>query len=101
MGMAELSIIAPVLVVVAGAYLSIYPKIAGNNLNKIALCDLGCSAFVFVLVGLKYWGSGYEFSLLLFSTNWFWFTVIVYFIFDILFFIWYYKKHDVSFEMKK
>ena len=34
MGMAELSIIAPVLVVVAGAYLSIYPKIAGNNFNK-------------------------------------------------------------------
>ena len=101
MGMAELSIIAPVLVVVAGGYLSIYPKIAGKNLNKLALCDLGCIAFVYVLVGLKYWGSGYEFSLLLFSTNWFWFTLIVYAAIEFPFAIWYYKKHDVSFEMKK
>ena len=101
MGMAELSIMAPVLVVVAGGYLSIYPKIAGNNFNKISLCDLGCSAFVFVLVGLKYWGSGYEFSLLLFTTNWFWYNVIVNAAIETPFFIWYCKKHDVSFEMKK
>ncbi|SVC27429.1 uncharacterized protein METZ01_LOCUS280283 [marine metagenome] len=101
MGMAELSIIAPVLVVVVGCYLSIYPKIAGNNLNKLALCDLGFSAFVYVLVGLKYWGTGYEFSLLLFSTNWFWFTVIVYYAIEIPYFIWYCKKYNVSFEMKE
>ena len=101
MGMAELSIIAPVLVVVAGGYLSIYPKIAGNNLNKLALCDLGCLAFVYVLVGLKYWGTGYEFSLLLFSTNWFWFTLIVYAAIELPFFIWYCKKYNVSFEMKE
>ena len=96
MGIAELSIIAPVLVVVVGGYLSIYPKIAGNNFNKLSLCSLCCYAFVFVLVGLKHWGSGYEFSLLLFSTNWFWFTVIVYTAIEVPFSIWYYKKHDVD-----
>ena len=101
MGMAELSIISPALVVVVGCYLYIYPKIAGNNLNKLALCDLGCLAFVYVLVGLKYWGTGYEFSLLLFSTNWFWFTVIVYYAIEIPYFIWYCKKYNVSFEMKE
>ena len=101
MGMAELSIMAPELVVLAGGYLFIYPNIAGNNFNKISLCDLGCSAFVFVLVGLKYWGSGYEFSLLLFSTNWFWFTLIVYAAIEVPLAIWYFKKHGVSFEMKK
>ena len=96
MGMAELSIIAPVLVVVVGGYLYIYPKIAGNNFDKLALCDLTCWVFVLVLVGLKYWGSGYEFSLLLFSTNWFWFTFIVYGAIEVPFSIWYYKKHDVD-----
>ena len=101
MGMAELSIIAPVLVVVVGGYLSIYPKIAGNNFNKLSLCCLCCYAFVFVLVGLKHWGSGYEFSLLLFSTNCFWFTVIVYAAIEIPFSIWYYKKHDVDWKMEK
>ena len=98
--MAELSIISPVLIVVAGGYLSIFPKIAGNNFDKLALCSLVCWSFVLVLVGLNYWGSGYEFSLLLFTTNWFWFTVIVNAAFEIPFFIWYCKKHDVSFEMK-
>jgi len=101
MGMAELSIIAPVLVVVAGGYLSIYPKLAGNNFNKLALCDFVCWSFVLVLVGHKYWGSGYEFSLLLFSTNWFWFTFIVYFAIEVPLFIWYCKKYNVSFEMKE
>ena len=98
--MAELSIISPVLIVVAGGYLSIFPKIAGNNYDKLALCSLVCWSFVLVLVGLNYWGSGYEFSLLLFTTNWFWFTVIVNAAIEIPFFIWYCKKHDVSFEMK-
>ena len=96
MGMAELSIMAPVLVVVAGGYLSIYPKIAGNNFNKLSLCCLCCYAFVFVLVGLKHWGSGYEFSLLLFSTNWFWFTLIVYAAIEVPLAIWYFKKHGVD-----
>ena len=99
--MAELSIISPVLVVVAGGYLSIFPKIAGNNFDKIALCSLVCWIFIFVLVGRNYWGTGYEFSLFLFSTNWFWFTVIVYAVIEIPFFIWYCKKNDVSLEMKE
>ena len=96
MGMAELSIMAPVLVVVAGGYLFIYPNIAGNNFNKLSLCCLCCYAFVFVLVGLKHWGSGYEFSLLLFSTNWFWFTLIVYAAIEVPLAIWYFKKHGVD-----
>ena len=99
--MAELSIISPALVVNVGCYLYIYPKIAGNNIDKLALLDLVAWSFVLVLVGYKYWGTDYEFSLLLFNTNWFWFTVIVYSAIEIPFFIWYCKKHDVSFEMKK
>ena len=98
--MAELSIISPVLIVIAGGYLSIFPKIAGNNFDKIALCSFVCWIFIFVLVGFNYWGTGYEFSLLLFSTNWFWLIAIVYFTIEIPFFIWYRKKHDVSLEMK-
>ena len=99
--MAELSIISPILVVVLGCYLSVFPKIAGINIDKMSLCDLVCWSFVLVMVGLKYWGTGYEFNLLLFSANWFWFTVIVYSAIELPFFIWYCKKHDVSFEMEE
>ena len=99
--MAELSIISPILIVVVGCYLSVFPKIAGNNIEKMSLCDLVCWAFVLVMVGLKYWGTGYEFSFLLFSSNWFSFTVIVYTAIELPFFIWYCKKHNVSFEMEE
>ena len=99
--MAELSIISPILIVVVGCYLSVFPKIAGNNIEKMSLCDLVCWSFVLVMVGLKYWGTGYEFSLFLFSANWFWFTVIVYTTIELPFFIWYCKKYNVSFEMEE
>ena len=99
--MAELSIISPILIVVVGCYLSVFPKIAGKNIEKMSLCDLVCWSFVLVMVGLKYWATGYEFSLLLFSANWFWFTVIVYTAIEIPFFIWYCRKHNVSFEMEE
>ncbi len=100
MGMAELLIIGLVLAVVALGYLSIYPKLAGNNFNKISLCDIASSSFVMILVGLKFWGSGYEFSLLLFNANWFWFTFIVYAIIEVPIAIWYFKKHAVVIDMK-
>ena len=99
--MAELSIISPILIVVVGCYLSVFPKIAENNIEKMSLCDLVCWSFVLVMVGLKYWGTGYEFSLLLFSVNWVWFTVIVYMAIELPFFIWYCKKYNVSFEMEE
>ncbi|MCL1146656.1 hypothetical protein L2747_11670 [Shewanella marinintestina] len=96
MGTAEFLIIALVAAALALGYLSIYPKVAGNNFNKISMCDLVCSAFVFTLVGTQYWGSGYEFSLLLFSTNWFWFTLIIYALIEIPLAIWYFKKYGVA-----
>ena len=76
--MPELSIIALIAIVIAMSYLSIYPKVAGSHINRLFWCDIGVSAFVLLLVGLKYWGSGHEFSLLMFDTNWFWFTLILY-----------------------
>ena len=99
--MAEFSILAPVLIIIAGSYLSIFPKIAGNSLDKIALYDVGCYAFALVLSGYKYWGTAADFNVLLFNTNWFWFTVISYAVLEIPFFIWYCKKHNVSFEIKE
>ncbi|GIU20235.1 MULTISPECIES: hypothetical protein [unclassified Shewanella] len=101
MGMAELSIIGLVLAVVVLGYFSIYPKLAGNDFNKISLCDIASSSFVMILVGLKYWGSGYDFSLLFFSANWFWFTFIVYAVIEVPIAVWYFKKHAVVIDIKK
>ncbi|WP_245603098.1 hypothetical protein [Shewanella fidelis] len=94
--MAELSIIALVAGVLALCYLSVYPKLAGSNFNRLSMCDIVVTIIVFCLVGSKYWGADFQFDLLLFHTNWFWFTLVVYAFFEIPLGLWYFKKHGVK-----
>ena len=92
----ELAIILLNLIIVLVAYLSIYPKLAGNNFNKISFYDIFASGFALLVVGLNYWGSGYEFNLLISNTNWFWFTLIIYGLIEIPIMVWYFKKQKVK-----
>lgn len=92
----ELAIILLNLIIVLVAYLSIYPKLAGNNFNKISFYDIFASGFALLVVGLNYWGSGYEFNLLISTTNWFWFTLIIYGLIEIPIMVWYFKKQKVK-----
>lgn len=96
MDSAELPIILLNFIIILVAYLSIYPKLAGNNFNKISFYDLFTSAFALLVVGLNYWGSGHEFSLLFTNTNWFWFTLVTYGAIEIPIAVWYFKKHKVN-----
>ncbi len=92
----ELPIIVLNLVIVLVAYLSIYPKLAGSDFHKISIYDVFASGFSLLVVGLSYWGSGQEFNLVVFSTNWFWFTLITYGAIEIPIMIWYFKKNKVQ-----
>jgi hypothetical protein len=96
MGFPELQIIVLNLIIVLVAYLSIYPKLAGSNFNKISIYDVFTSGFSLLVVGLNYWGSGQEFNLLVTNTNWFWFTLITYLVIEIPVMIWYFKKNKVK-----
>ncbi|MGS0682810.1 hypothetical protein ACVBIL_16855 [Shewanella sp. 125m-7] len=95
MAMPELSIITLIAIVIAMSYLSIYPKVAGSDINRLLWSDIGISAFVLTLVGIKYWGTGHEFSLLMFDTNWFWFTLIMYATIEVPAAMWYAQKHNI------
>ena len=92
----ELSIILLNLIIILVAYLSIYPKVAGNNANKIAFYDMLASCFALFVVGLNYWGSDHQFSLLITNVNWFWFTFVTYGVIEIPIMIWYFKKQKVK-----
>lgn len=83
------------MVVIAVAYLFVYPKFCGSDGKKIANNDLAASGIVLVVAGSIFWGSDEQFSLLLFSVNWFWFTLITYAAIEIPVLLWYFKKHDV------
>lgn len=95
----ELLIIFLNLAVVLVAYLSVYPKLAGNNFNKISFYDIFCSGLALLIVGFNFWGSGYEFSLLFTTVNWFWFTLITYALIEIPIMLWYFHKNKVDVKL--
>lgn len=92
----EFAIILLNLFIILVAYFSIYPKLAGNNFNKISFYDLFASGFAFLVVGVNYWESGYQFNLLITNTNWFWFTLVIYGAIEIPIMFWYFKKQKVK-----
>lgn len=91
----ELSILLLNCIVIALAYLFVYPRFCGSDGFKIAKNDIAATGIVLVIAGFRYWGSGVEFNLLITRVNWFWFTFITYGAIEIPVMMWYYKKHDV------
>lgn len=89
---AELSIYLLNAVILFVAYTFVYPKIAGQNINQIALLDVLSSALAVFIVANKYWGSGIELGFLSMRINWFWFTLISYTVLEVPVAIWYLKK---------
>lgn len=76
------------------AYFWFYPRVAGANLQKVALFDLLTTAIALLIVGVKFWGAVYQFELLGFRLNWFWFTLLTYLILEIPLSIWYLKRYQ-------
>lgn len=89
---AELSILLLNAAIIFIAYLSVYPKLAGSNINKVALCDCVASLFALSIVGYKYWGSGQSFDFIFMEMNWFWFTLVSYSVIEIPIALWYFSK---------
>ena len=97
----EYTVIVLNAIIILVAYLSVYPKLAGNSFNKISFYDLFASGLALTIVGSKYWGSGQQFSLLVAEVNWFWFTLITYAVIEIPVMLWYFKKNNVEIKIKR
>lgn len=92
----ELAVFALNLAIVLTAYLSVYPRLAGFDLNRMSVYDLVASLLSLGIVGLKFWGSGYEFHLLAFEVNWFWYTLITYTAIELPVMWWYMSRRDAG-----
>ncbi|PKG85014.1 hypothetical protein CXF85_05230 [Colwellia sp. 75C3] len=88
---AELSVLLLNAVIIVIAYTWVYPKLAGKDINKVAIFDCVTSGLALVIVANKYWGSGIELNFLLFELNWFWFTLLSYSVIEIPVAIWYFR----------
>ncbi len=88
---AESSILLLNAAIIFIAYLSVYPKIAGKNINKVAALDCIASGLALMIVANKYWDSGIEFEFLFMQLNWFWYTIVSYSVIEIPLVFWYFK----------
>lgn len=78
------------------AYYVIYPRFVRNNLNKLLINDVMVSLVAIVIAGSIYYGSDMTFSLIITTTNWFWFSLLSYTIIEIPLMLRYLKKHNIS-----
>jgi hypothetical protein len=88
----ELPIILLNMIIIVLAYLVFYPRSTITDINKVAYYDLLVSGLALFIVGLKYWGTGQEFSLIFGNVNWFWFTLITYTLIETPVLLWNFRK---------
>jgi hypothetical protein len=89
---AESSILLLNAAIIFITYLSVYPKIAGKNINKVAALDCISSGLALMIVANKYWSSGIEFTFLFMQFNWFWYTLLSYSVIEIPIALWYFRE---------
>lgn len=92
----ELQVILFTLGVILLGYLSIMPKIAGNNVNRLIALDIVFAVFVLGVVGAKFSGLDIRFSLIVLDTNWFLFSLICYLCLESPLAYWYIKTYRVQ-----
>lgn len=90
---AELSIVLLNTVILIIAYVSVYPKLAGKDLNKVAILDGVTMSLALFIVAMKYWEADVIFDLWRMELNWFWFTFISYSLIEIPIALWYFKDN--------
>ncbi|MDX8349076.1 hypothetical protein SLH49_13905 [Cognatiyoonia sp. IB215446] len=83
-------------VILAVAYLGIYPSLEEKTLNRIMTIDLVLSALAVFVAGALFWGSGVPFSMLFFETNWAVFTIVTLMVMEVPLFLNFAKKYGIS-----
>ena len=83
-------------VILAIAYLGIYPSLRHKTLNRIMTIDVVLSVLALSVAGALFWGTGTAFSLVLFSSNWAVFTIITLFVMEVPLFIRFARQHGIN-----
>ena len=76
-------------------YFLLFPVVVGANLQKMAVNDLLASVVALVVAGSLYMDSGLTIRVFDVSLNWFWFTLLRYFLLEFPLAIWYLNKNNM------
>ncbi|GGA72080.1 hypothetical protein GCM10011369_12290 [Neiella marina] len=82
-----------VLLIVSYSWL--YPKYVADNIRKLMINDVVASVVALAVAGGLFMGKNISFNALLFDANWFWFTLLSYFVLEIPFSVRYCNKYNL------
>ncbi len=94
----ELVLLIVNAVLMAYAYLWVYPALPRKTWGAILWRDTVISLAAVGLAAALYWGTDYRFSLILFETNWLIFSVLTLFTIETPLFLWFARKYNLSFD---
>lgn len=94
----ELQILIINAVLMAYAYVWAYPRLTDKKLSAIMSRDMAISVAALGLAAALFWGSGTPFSLILFDTNWLWFSIATLFLMETPLFFWFVRKHGIDLD---
>ncbi len=83
-------------VILGVAYLGIYPSYKNIAPMKMMAADSVLSGLSLLVAGALFWGTGVEFSMLLFSTNWFGFAILTMLLMELPLFHWFCQKRGLK-----
>lgn len=84
--------------ILAVAYLGIFPTLEQKTLNRMMAIDFVLTAVALAVAGAWFWGTGVTFTLLLFETNWFMFTLVCFALLEIPLFLRFAKAHGIRLD---
>lgn len=92
----ELKILIINAVVLAVAYLGLYPSIQNKTLANLMYQDTALTILVLVTSAALFAGSDLSFNLIILDVNWFAFTLITLGLMEAPLFFWFCKKHGID-----
>lgn len=94
----EAQILILVGLILAVAYLGIFPTLEEKTLNKLMGIDFGLNVLALIVAGAWFWGTGVQFTLVFYETNWVVFTIVCYAIIEIPLFLQFAKTHGIRLD---
>ena len=99
--MSELSLVIVNLIALLLAYLVIYPRFAGNDINKLALFDFIIGVSLLAILAPSNWSRPNDYTFFFFDTNWWVFVILCYALIEIPFFFIYSKSRGLGSDYRK
>jgi hypothetical protein len=85
-------------VLMAYAYLWAYPALPEKTWRAVMVRDTAISFAALGLAGVLFWGTGLRFSMIVFETNWFVFSILTLFAMETPLFLWFARKYGMTFD---